>query len=337
MAATAVIVVNYNGGAFLPRCLAAVLAQQPPPDEVVVADNASTDGSSDSLPPGVRLLRQPRNVGFAAAVNAGLDATRAPFVMTLNPDSELLPGCLAAAADALERDQLLGSVALRVLQADDPGRLDAVGVGITSRFGQINCAHGLADAEAERVPRPVLGPLGGAGLWRRVALERAGGWCERYFLYWEDIDIALRLDRAGYACRTVPAARVLHAGSGTVGRWSRVNVFHMVRNHGPCLLACVPGPLLRDRLPAFLVAPARAATLYALRGRPFAALVGWLCGLALLPGACLRRRRLPRSGSSRDAAGRVAALMASADEDRRVMRREARPAGGAARGAGTRA
>ena len=112
MAATSVIVVNYNGGAFLPRCLAAVLAQEPAPAEVLVADNASTDGSVDALPPGVRLLRRSRNDGFSAAVNAGLNATSAAFVLTLNPDTELLPGCLAAAADALEDDCQLGSVAL---------------------------------------------------------------------------------------------------------------------------------------------------------------------------------------------------------------------------------
>ena len=68
-------------------------------------------------------------------------------------------------------------------------------------------------------PYEVLGPLGGAALWRRAALERAGLLCESYFLYWEDVDIALRVNRAGYACRTEPAARVLHVGSATVGRW----------------------------------------------------------------------------------------------------------------------
>jgi hypothetical protein len=323
MAATSVIVVNYNGGAFLPRCLTAALAQAPPPAEILVVDNASEDGSADALPPGVRLLRLPRNAGFGAAVNAGLAATRAPGVLTLNPDTELLPGCLAAAAEALERDPLLGAVALRVLQAGAPDRLDAVGVGLTSRLGQINCGHDLPDALTEPSARTVLGPLGGAALWRRAALERIGPWWERYFLYWEDIDIALRLDRAGYTCRTEPAARALHVGSGTVGRWSRRNVFYMVRNHWTCLLACLPGPVLRRRLPAFLLAPPRAATLYAMRGRPFAALAGLVCGAALLPVACLRRRELARHSTSSAAADRIAALLASGDEDRRRMRARA--------------
>src|SRR6185503_3586861 len=113
MAVTAVIVVNYNGREHLARCLASVLRQQPPPSEVVVIDNASRDGSVDALPPGVRLVRLASNRGFAAACNAGLAQTAAPFVLTLNPDVELLPGCLAAAADALDADPALGSVAPR--------------------------------------------------------------------------------------------------------------------------------------------------------------------------------------------------------------------------------
>lgn len=324
MTPVAVVVVNWNSGALLHRCVASILAQDPPPADLLVVDNASTDGSADTLPKGARLLRRERNGGFAAAVNDGLRATSAPAVLLLNPDTQLLPGCLSAAAARLAEEHDLGSVALRVLQAGDPQRLDASGIGLTSRFGQLNLDHGLREAELSRAPREVLGPLGGAALWRRQALERAGLFCERYFLYWEDVDIALRVNRAGYTCRTEPAARVLHVGSATVGRWSTRNVFCMVRNHWPCLLAACPGPLLRDHPLSYFLAPLRAAALYAGRGRPFAALAGLLCSLPLLPGAFLRRRSLPRSGSSHKAAERVAALMLEADRNRLELKDAAR-------------
>jgi GT2 family glycosyltransferase len=324
MTAVAVVVVNWNAGALLPRCLASVLAQQPPPAEVLVVDNASSDGSADGLPGGVRVLRRPDNGGFAVAVNAGLRATSAPFVLVLNPDTELLPGCLAAAAARLERELDLGSVALRVLQAADPARVDATGIGLTSALGQINLDHGRREAELPPGSCEVLGPLGGAALWRRQALDRAGGFSEAYFLYWEDVDVALRVNRAGYACRTEPAARVLHVGSATVGRWSRRNVTCMVRNHAPCLLASLPGPLLRRRLHWLLLAPLRAAALYAARGRPLAAAWGWLCGLLRLPAALLRRRSLPRTGTSAKAAARVEALMRAADANRLLLKALAR-------------
>jgi GT2 family glycosyltransferase len=324
MTAAAVVVVNFNGGELLARCLATVLAQVPPPAEVVVVDNASRDGSVDALPAGVQLVRRADNGGYAVAVNAGLAATTSPFVFTLNPDTELLPGCLAAAVAALDADFELGSVAPRVLLASDPARLDATGIGLTSRLSQLNCDHGRLDADVPAVPRAMLGPLGGAALWRRRALEQAGLFSESFFLYWEDVDVALRVNRAGYACRTAPAARLLHHGSATIGRGSITNVFYMLRNHAPCLLGALPGPLLRERFGWWLLAPLRAAALYAARGRPFTALAGLVCGLALLPSAFLRRRRLTRTGTSRKAADRIAALMADADRDRLAMKSAAR-------------
>jgi len=326
MAATAVIVVNFDGREHLSRCLGSVLSQEPPPAEVLVVDNASRDGSADALPPGVELLRLPVNRGFAAAVNAGLARTISPLVLTLNPDVELLPGCLAHAAAALEADRGLGSVAPRVLRASEPGLIDATGIGLTSFFGQINCENGLREGQAAEQPRDVLGPLGGAALWRRKALSEVGGFCEHYFLYWEDMDLALRLDRAGYGSRSEPRARVLHVGGGAVGRYSAANVFYMVRNHWACLLSCLPGPLLRQRAGAIALAPLRAATLYARRGRPLAALWGLACGVALLPDAWRRRRALPpASGAGEEAAaGRLLELLSAADLERSVMRRQAR-------------
>ncbi len=319
-----VIIVNYQSGDRLARCLGSVLAQDPPARRVLVVDNASTDGSADDLPAGVDRLRMERNEGYAAALLRGLAASREPFVWTLNPDLVLLPGCFRAAGDALAADHRAGSVAPRVLRQDAPDRIDATGIGLTSFLGQINWDHGRRDEDVPEVTHDVLGPLGGAALWRRVALERAGNFDARYFLYWEDVDIALRLNRAGYECRTVPAARVLHEGGGTVGHLSPRNVFYMVRNHWPCLLRCLPGPVLRARAGRLLLAPLRAAVLYARRGRVLSALAGLVAGAALAPAALWSRRLLPRTGSSAKAAERMFALMEAADRNREAMRDAAR-------------
>jgi len=322
-----VIVVNYQSGDRLRHCLRSVLAQPHPAEAVVVVDNASSDGSTDGLPPGVRLVRRATNAGFAAALLDGLALTTEPFVFTLNPDTLLLPGCLEASRAALRSDLLAGSIAPRVLQQHRPGHIDADGIGLTSMLGQLNWHHDLTEAEAGEQPHQVLGPLGGAALWRRVALERAGNFDPRYFLYWEDVDIALRLDRAGYVCRTAPTARVLHEGGGTIGHHSARNVFYMARNHWPCLLRSLPGRLLRDRALWVLLAPLRAAALYARRGQGLAALAGLVCGLVLAPRALLDRRRLPRSGSGAKAAERIRALMREADAARQRMKRSPPPSG----------
>lgn len=317
MAGTVVIIVNYESGDRLRTCLASLRAQVPGPDAVVVVDNGSADGSTEGLEPDVHLIRSPTNLGFAGALLEGLAATHEPFVLTLNPDIQLLPGCLQAAVQALSTDHRAGAVALRVLVTDEPSRVDATGVGLTSRLGQLNLDHGLRERDLDDVPRTVLGPLGGAALWRREALERAGNFDARFFLYWEEIDLCLRMDRAGYECRTVPTARVLHEGSGTVGRWSSQNVFYMVRNHWPCLVGSLPGRVLARRPLALFLAPIRAAILYALRGRPLAALAGLVCGAALVPGFLLGRRRLPRSGSGAKTAVRIERSLAAGDDARR--------------------
>lgn len=316
MADVAVLVVNFDGGEWLPRCLAAVAAQQPPAAEVVVVDNASTDGSADALPEDVRLVRRDRNGGYGAAIRDGLAASRAPLVMVLNPDALLQPGCLAAAAAALESDPGLGSVAPRVLRADDPTRVDATGVGLTSRLGQISRDGGRPVADLDDRPRAVLGPLGGAALYRRDALEAAGGYPAHYFLYWEDMHVALALLGAGFGCRTVPGAVVHHVGGATIGHHSARNVFHMVANHWPCLIATLPAGTRRRRFGALLLAPLRAAVLYAGRGRPLLALAGLVCGAGRALRAWPARPRTVDDAAET----RLAALMAADDEHRRALK-----------------
>ncbi len=336
MTDVSVVVVNHNGGAWIGRCLASVLQQQPPALEVVVVDNASTDGSAADLPAGARLLARPDNDGFGPAAQAGVDATTAPFVCVLNTDVELQPGFLAAAVAVLDAGPDLGSVAPRVLRADDPRRVDATGLGLTSSLGQLNLD---SDAPVDTLhevfgdePQPVLGPLGGVSLWRRAALQRVGGFPTRWFLYWEDFDLALRLLRADLGCRTAPGAVALHARGGSVGRMSARNVFYMMRNHAPSLLAALPGPVLRRLWPLLIAAPGRALLLYAARGRPFAALAGLIASVLLIPSALRQRREdagrldVPDPAA---AAARLQTLMAAADERRKGMQARARVDSGA--------
>lgn len=319
MADVAVVVVNFDSGPWLARCLASVAQQQPAPSEVVVIDNASTDGSARGLSDDVKIVQRSVNGGFGAGVRDGFARTSAPFVLVLNPDVLLEPGALAAACATLAADETLGSVALRVHQASKPEHLDATGIGLTSFLGQINWDHDLRDQDVPEVSHDVLGPLGGAALWRRAAVDAVGGMRTSYFLYWEDMDLSLRLLGAGYGCRTVPAARAAHATGASVGHMSFRNVFYMVRNHAACLIATLPGPMLRRHWPACVLAPLRAAWLYAGRGQPLAALLGWICGALTALGAWTTRAELV--GDPQAATERLVRLTSIADDNRLVMRR----------------
>jgi len=324
VSAVVVIIVNYDSGEHLLPCLASVLAQEPPAARVIVVDNASPHAPTQAeLPRGVELLQRARNGGFAAAVLTGLAHSTEPFALTLNPDTLLQPGCLREALRPFESDAGVGSVAPLVLQSASPTRIDARGLGLNRHLGALNWDHDLpADGES---PREVLGPLGGAAIWRRSALERAGGFDAFHFLYWEDTDLSLRLLRAGYRCVCAPAARVLHAGSATVGAGSALNAFCMVRNQWPALAGSLPlAELLRHPL-RFLVAPLRTAALYARRGRTLPALAGLLAGLLRLPIALLRRARIkPRPGyDTRHTTARLAALIDAAETSRARIKRAA--------------
>lgn len=227
------IIVNYNSGELLGRCLAAVRAQERAADRVVVVDNASSDDSLAAVEtqyPGVEVLRLAANTGFAAANNRGLErCVDCQWVALLNPDAFPEPGWLAALARAAAEHPDAGSFASRLLMDDDQGRLDGIGdayhvSGLVWRIG-----HGRpAPDEGER--REVFAACAAAAMYRRDGLRRIGGFDESYFCYNEDVDVGFRLRLQGLACWYVPDAVVRHVGSATTGRHSDFSLFHGHRN-----------------------------------------------------------------------------------------------------------
>jgi N-acetylglucosaminyl-diphospho-decaprenol L-rhamnosyltransferase len=229
--AWAAIVVNHDAGALLVACVDALTASPDPPEELVVVDNASTDGSPDSVDgrhPSVQVIRTGANLGYARAANLGIAATRTPIVAVLNCDTVLLsPGA--------------GPVLARF---DDP-TVAAVGPRITDVGGThypsarsmppawVAAAHGLVhpfrpeNPWTTRYRQTDLDPLvarpvdwvSGAAVWlRRSALDRVGGWDERYFMYVEDVDLCWRLRRAGNRVWYEPGTEVRHVGGASTSR-----------------------------------------------------------------------------------------------------------------------
>lgn len=250
-----VIVVAFQSGAFLQPCVDSLAAQTFADFEAVVADNASTDGSVEALRlPDARFRVAPMgsNTGFAVANNRVARASGAEFIALLNPDATAEPGWLAAlvaAADAAPEAASVGSVQVRL---DDASRLDGVGdvwhaMGVAWRAGE--------GWSAARTPGdgPILGPCGGAALYRRAAFVELGGFEERFFCYCEDVDLGLRLRLAGHAAVRASAAVVRHAGSGIAGRASEFTLFHGHRNRVWTFLRSTPGAWFWTLLPFHLL------------------------------------------------------------------------------------
>jgi hypothetical protein len=215
----AVVIPCWNGRRWLDGCLESVLAQTRRPDDVTVVDNGSRDGSPDHVRehfPGVRVLELGRNTGFAGAANAGLRATESDFVALVNTDVRLEPDWLERACAALDAAPQAASVATKMLDLADRSLVYDTG-DILRRDGACE-QRGRFELDDARFDRPgeVFGACAGAALYRRGPVLELGGFEERFFLYLEDADLALRLRLAGWTCVYEPAV-ALHAGEGSGG------------------------------------------------------------------------------------------------------------------------
>jgi GT2 family glycosyltransferase len=261
----AVYIPNFNGAAWLPRTLQS-LRDQTRPLDVVVVDNGSGDGSAAQVRadfPEVTLLELGENFGFGPALNRAVAAHPADAIVLLNSDVECEPRFCEALLAGLDAgvDMVTGVL----LQECEPSLIDSAGVVADHTLMGFDYLHGEPVAAAAEAAAP-LGPTGGAALYRREAWEAVGGFDERIFLYYEDLDLALRIAVRGGRCALAPEARALHAYSPGLGAasgakyartgWSRG---YMLRRYGvmrdPSLAlrtlvtegAIGAGQLLRDR------------------------------------------------------------------------------------------
>lgn len=224
----AALVVTHDSAAVVERCLISLREAAPRRGlEIRVVDNASRDDGPERaarLIGAERVLRLPSNRGFAAGVNAGLEAVPAPWRAVLNPDTVVAPGALDALADLLEARPRAALVAPRMRGED--GRVEAT----TGRFPTLarERAHtwlldrllGL-EGRGMRFPNrtePVDWVSGCAWLLRTDAYEAVGPLDEDYFMYYEDVDYGRRLHDAGWEVLATPEVELVHAiGQGSSG------------------------------------------------------------------------------------------------------------------------
>ena len=249
----AVVIPNWNGSRWLTGCLDALAAQTRSPDEVIVVDDASQDDSVDvaarhALAP--RVLALPTNGGFGRAVNEGIRAASTDAVALVNQDVILSKDWLERTVRALEEDPRAAAVATKMVAMEDPGVLDDTGDflrrdGAAEQRGRFRRDQGLWDE-----PEEVWGACAGAALFRRSAVLDSGGFEERFVMYLEDTELALRLRLAGWRCRYEPTIARHHGASSSAGRsrtvmgWVARNTLLIVAKYFP--LRWVPFVLYRQ-------------------------------------------------------------------------------------------
>ena len=218
-----IIVVSKDDEEDLPTSLGSALAQHGVACETLLVDNASTDGSREvgGGMPGVRVVALPENVGFAAAMNAGIDASKGRYVLALNPDCRLEPDFAAILAHRLDASDAgdVGSASGRLLRGEGrslgaSGLLDSTGIYFTASGRHFDRGAGEPAASRYMREEEIFGPSGAAGFYRRDALESAriatGYFDSDFFLYREDADLAWRLRNLGWRSLYVPAAVAYH-------------------------------------------------------------------------------------------------------------------------------
>jgi GT2 family glycosyltransferase len=292
-----VVVPNLNGVELLGPCLAAVTAQTVEDVETIVVDNGSGDGSAAFVRerfPQIRIFELGENRGFASAMNVGIVAAEAPLIAFLNNDAEPAPTWLEELERCLQRHPRAAAAASKLLRADDPGTLDGAGDGLTRTFRPIARGHGLPDGAFDDEVE-VFGASGTASLWRGDVLDELGGFDERFFAYYEDVDLSFRARLAGWECWYAPRSVSNHRRGATAGGDLSFTLHLPARNRWFFLLKDAPAGLLL-RHPVGLLTEDAFWFVRALRARSpmtlFRAYGEVICELRPL---LRERRRLQRS------------------------------------------
>jgi GT2 family glycosyltransferase len=242
-----IVIVNWNSGRQLQECLAsfqAVANDDVSLAAVIVIDNASTDSSADGLtcPAPLNVIRNAENRGFAAACNQGAGGTQADFLLFLNPDTRLMAGSLERPArylQAVEHSsvgivgvQLIdatGTVARNTAREPTAWSMTGSAVGLDRAVPSIFPPHFVTEWPHDDT-RNVDQVMGAFFLVRREVFEALGGFDERFFVYYEDMDFAVRARKHGWSSVYLSTAQAFHRGQGTTDAATARRMFYFARS-----------------------------------------------------------------------------------------------------------
>lgn len=289
--AASAIVLNYNGRGFVNEAVESLLAQDLPGVEVLVVDNASSDGSADEIEAAfgdrVLLIRSPRNLGFGGGNNLGIRRAGGRHLVLLNNDAVAAPSFVRELVAAADADPRIGMVAAKVLQYAERGVIDTVGHllypdGLNRGRGRLEPDAGQYDELAT-----ALFPSGAAALYSRRMLDDVGLFEDRLFLYGDDAELGLRGRVAGWGCAFAPRAVAYHHYSRSVGAYSPLKAFYVERNRVLVLLRVFPLTLIALS-PLYTALRLALQTWGALRGRGAAGRLAAQTSVFHLAGVALR-------------------------------------------------
>jgi GT2 family glycosyltransferase len=290
-----VVVPNWNGERFLSTCLGSLRRQTYGDFETVLVDNGSSDGSVAFVEenfPEVRIVRLPHNGGFTAAVNAGIGASEAEYVVLLNNDTEVEQRWLEALVRAADEHPEAGLFASKLLDFRDRRLLDGAGDALRKTGLPYRIGHGEIDRGQFEEEALVFGACAAGALYRRRLFDEVGVFDGDFFSNCEDGDLSFRAQLAGYRCLYVPRSVVYHVGSAsTGGKRSATNTRLGTQNGINLLVKNLPASLVWRILPSVVAGHLYRLATTSLSPEILKAYLSGLAGaLRLLP-KMLRKRK----------------------------------------------
>ena len=294
-----IIIPHYNAAHHLPTCLNALRDQTYPHLEIILVDGGSSDGSVALIQrdfPEVKIIELEQNLGFAAAVNRGIEQATGQVIVLLNNDTEVISTWAQALVDALTTYPEAGMVACKMLLFDRRDTLHSAGDGFGVNGIPVNRGVWQKDEGQFDHDTYIFGGCGGAVAYRRQMLADIGGFDESLFMYLEDVDLNWRAQLAGYKAVFAPQAVVYHHLSATGG--GLLASYYTGRNTLWVLAQNLPGVIFKRHWRKIVAAQLKIAfdALRAWHGQAARArLRGQLAGLWGLPRWLAKRRRVQQA------------------------------------------
>jgi GT2 family glycosyltransferase len=294
----AVVIVNWNSGAYLGECLRHLKSQSLIPHRVLIVDNDSTDGSMQGLKesyPDWDFIFLEKNTGFASANNLAVNqADDCEWIAFLNPDAFARPDWLKNLMQAAEHSPDIKMFGSHML-GHGSNLLDGTGdiyhvSGVAWRRD-----HGMKSSEVDRKSGEIFSPCAAASLISRETFLEGEGFDEHFFCYNEDVDLSFRLRLRGHRCMYVADAVVEHVGSGTTSRYSDFAVYHGQRNLVWSYFRNMPGIWFWVYLPQHILFSFSALIWFSLKGKAVPVLKARRDALKGIPRVWKLRRRTQTS------------------------------------------
>ena len=250
-AKVSVIIVNWNGKKFLGDCISSIFGQTYSNYEAILVDNGSTDGSSDfarTTFPRLKIIALDQNYGFAKGNNIGMKEAMKDesltYILLLNVDTRLDPRFIEELVAVAESNDQIGACQPRMLNMMDTSLIDAAGITLDKSGNAIQLGYHEKDGEQFKQAKEVFGVNAGAALYRRSMLDKIGLFDEDFFIYFEDVDLAIRARLDGWKSVYVPGAVVYHNHSHAFGKDSPVKAYLIERNRYYYIAKTLPRGIL---------------------------------------------------------------------------------------------